>query len=149
MGLFDDVFGGSKSEKKQEWTKGEAFAGILLATIACDGHISDDEAFGMTTVLNRMRMFENYSNERFRSLINRLIGILKKRGIDHVLDRAVEALPEKLRETVFANACDLALADGGIEDDEKDFLDNLQKRLRIPGDTALEIVEVMIIKNRE
>jgi tellurite resistance protein len=147
MGLFDG-YGGSK-QGQQEWTKTEAFAGILLATIACDGHISDDEAFGMTTVLNRMRMYQNYSNERFRTMINRLMGVLKKRGIEYLLDRAVEALPEKMRETVFANACDLALADGGVEDDEKDFLDDLQKRLRIPGDTALEIVEVMIIKNKD
>jgi hypothetical protein len=147
MGLFDG-YGGSK-QGQQEWTKTEAFAGILLATIACDGHISDDEAFGMTTVLNRMRMYQNYSEQRFRTMINRLMGILKKRGIEYLLDRAVEALPEKMRETVFANACDLALADGGVEDDEKDFLDDLQKRLRIPGDTALEIVEVMIIKNKD
>jgi len=43
---------------------------------------------------------------------------------------------------------DLVLADGVVEDAEKEFLDDLQKILNISGDQALTIVEVMIIKNR-
>jgi hypothetical protein len=57
-------------------------------------------------------------------------------------------LPEELRDTAFANACDLLLADGGIEDEEKEFLDSLQRKLEIPGDQAISIVEVMVIKNK-
>jgi tellurite resistance protein len=59
-----------------------------------------------------------------------------------------EGLPEGLRQTAFANACDIVLADGVVEDEEKEFLDHLQKALELDGDTALNIVEVMIIKNK-
>ena len=37
---------------------------------------------------------------------------------------------------------------GVVEDEEKEFLDHLQKVLEIDGDSALNIVEVMIIKNK-
>ena len=60
----------------------------------------------------------------------------------------VPALPEELRETVFANACDIILADGVVEGEEKALLEKLQKKLELSGDEAMDIVKVMVIKNR-
>ncbi len=146
MGLFDGLFGGGK--EKKELTKAEAFAGVLLAAVASDGHISDEEARGLTTILGRMRLYDNWSNDKFGSMINRLIGMLKRMGPEEVLGACAPVLTTEMRETAFANACDLLLADGGIEEEEKVFLDSLQKKLHISGDQALTIVEVMIVKNR-
>jgi hypothetical protein len=53
-----------------------------------------------------------------------------------------------LKTTAFANACDIVLADGVVEDDEKEFLDKLQNQLDIPSDEAVNIVQVMIVKNK-
>jgi uncharacterized tellurite resistance protein B-like protein len=145
MGLFDNLFG-SKSAK--ELTKAEAFAGVLLSAVASDGHISDEEIRGLSTILTRMRLYDNWTPDKFNSMLNRLLGMLKREGPDAVLSRCAPILPEKIRETAFANACDLLLADGGIEDAEKDFLDLLQKKLEISGDQAITIVEVMVVKNR-
>lgn len=146
MGLFDSLFG-SKQES-QEMTKAEAFAGVLMATVAADGHISDEEAQGLWTILRRMKMFENMSEDKCGHMLNKLLGMLKRKGLEALLERCVESLPEKLHPTAFCAACDLALADGGIEDEEKEFLEDLQKRLSIPGDLALTIIEVMLIKNK-
>jgi len=145
MGLFDSLFGG---KEKKELTKAEAFCGVLLSAVASDGHISDEEARGLTTILARMRMYDNWSSDKFNSMINRLIGMLKRMGPEEVLAACAPVLNTEMRETAFANSCDLLLADGGIEEEEKVFLDSLQKRLGISGDQALTIVEVMIIKNR-
>jgi tellurite resistance protein len=49
---------------------------------------------------------------------------------------------------VFANACDIVLADGIVEPAEKEFLETLIEILQIDPDAALNIVEVMIWKNR-
>jgi len=146
MGLFDNIFGGHSANKSL--TKPEAFASILLCAVASDGHISDEEAQGLVTIISRMKLFENWSGDKFNSMMNRLIGMLKREGLDKFLSKATEALPDELRDTAFANACDLVLADGVVEDEEKDFLDKVQKMLDINGDTALDIVQVMIIKNR-
>lgn len=80
--------------------------------------------------------------------MDRLLGILKREGPEALMNRAADALPPDLKDTAFANACDLVLADGSVEDEEKAFLDNLQKKLGISGDLALTIVEVMIVKNK-
>jgi len=128
--------------------KAEAFAGVLLSAVASDGHISDEEIRGLCTILGRMRLYDNWTNDKFNSTINRLLGMIEREGPETVLSRCAGPLPEPLRETAFANACDLLLADGGIEEAEKEFLDSLQKKLEISGDQAITIVEVMVLKNR-
>lgn len=145
MGLFDNLFGG-KQEK--ELTKAESFAGVLLSAVASDGHISDEEVRGLCTILGRMRMYDNWTSDKFNAMINRLLGMLKREGPENVLGRCAQYLPENLKPTAFANACDLLLADGGIEEAEKVFLDSLQRKLDISGDQAITIVEVMILKNK-
>jgi len=42
----------------------------------------------------------------------------------------------------------LVLSDGTVTSQEQAFLDDLYRILEIPGDTALQIVQVMTIKNR-
>lgn len=147
MGLFDNMFG-KQQGSSHELSRGEAFAGILLGAVASDGHIADEEAQGMWTIMARMKLFENWSGQRFNSALNRLLGILKRQGVPALLRRCAEVLPTQLHATVFANACELVLADGVVEEEEKEFLDDLQRILDISGDQALTIVEVMIIKNR-
>ena len=57
MGLFDKVLGGRSSESNA-FSKQEAFAAIMLATVAADGHISDEEVDGFYAVINRMKLFK-------------------------------------------------------------------------------------------
>lgn len=146
MGLFDGVFGGGESNK--EMSKGEAFAAVLLGAAAADGHIAEEEARGLWTIIGRMRMYSNWSPDKFNSVMDRLVKNLKRAGLEAFLDRAVKYLPRELHETAFANACDVVLADGVVEDDEKKFLHLLQRALDVSGDQALTIARVMVIKNR-
>lgn len=148
MGLFDSIFGDKSSSRDRELSKQEAFAGILLGASACDGHIADEEVQSLFTITERMRMYENVQPAKWNSMMDLLIKILKKEGPEGLVNRCAQALPEELGETAFANACDIVLADGVVEDEEKEFLDHLQSALGIPGDTALTIVEVMITKNK-
>ena len=146
MGLFDNAFGSEKANK--ELSKSEAFAGILLGACASDGHIADEEVEGLITIMGRMKLYENWSGDRFNATINKLLGMIKRQGVERVMRRCAEALPTQLHPTAFANACDLVLADGVVEDEEKEFLDDLQRVLDLPGDEALTNVEVMDIKNK-
>ena len=146
MGLFDNLFQGTEASK--DFGPHEGFAGILLAASACDGHIADDEVQSLFTSLGRMKMYQRYTEKNWSQLINRLLGILKRKGVDELVERSVEAVPSELRRTAFANACDIVLADGVVEDDEKDFLDKLQDELEIEEDDAVSIVRVMVIKNK-
>ena len=146
MGLFDSLFGGGDSGKAV--TKHEAFTGILLAAAAADGHIADEEARGLWTIIERMKLFSNFTPDKFNRMMDVLLKILKKGGPELLIEKCVPDLPDELRETAFANACDIVLADGVVEDEERELIEKLQNELEIPGDEAMEIVRVMDVKNR-
>lgn len=146
MGLFDNLFGSTSSDNTV--SKQEAFTGILLAAAAADGHISEEEADGLWTTIGRMKLFANFTADKFKRMMDSLLKTLKKGGPDLLLQRCVPALPEELHATAFANACNIVLADGVVEGEEKELLEKLQHKLELPGDEAMDIVRVMVIKNR-
>lgn len=146
MGLFDRVKGAKDAEAKL--TKEESFAAITLAAVAADGVITEEEAQGLVVGLVRMKLYAGQSGNQMGAMLNKLIGIIRKQGIDALVTMAKEGLPENMRETAFAVATDLALADGEIANEEKAFLTKLQQNLGIPEDKAVNIIEVMLIKNK-
>ncbi len=146
MGLFENAFDGMSGDKTL--TTQEAFAGVLLAASACDGHISNEEAQGLGIIALRMKMFQGYDGSKFSKMMDKLLGVLKRDGVETLLERAVDSLPDDLGETAFAGACDLTLADQGIEEEEKEFLHELRLKLGIDREQAQKIFKVMAVKNR-
>lgn len=146
MGIFDALFSGLESRTKL--TPQESFAGILLAASACDGHISEDEFHQLLAALFRMKLFERINEKQFNQVMNKLMGVLKKHGPDDLVDGCVESLPEDLRKAAFANACNIVLADGILEDDEKEFINSLKDKLQLEANLAKTIAQVMILKNK-
>jgi hypothetical protein len=75
------------------------------------------------------------------------MGVLKRGGPEKLLDKCHPAVPPELRETAFANACDIVLVDGVVEDDEKSFIDDLMIKFEMDRKRAKSIVQVMVYKN--
>lgn len=147
MGFFDKLLGGQGSENVK-FDEREGYAAVLLATVAADGHISDEEAQSFNGIVNRMQLFRSQSGSDFSAMLDRLLGLLKKNGVGFLLEKGAEAINPQLRETAFATAVDLVLADGRVEDEEKQFLESIKTNLNISDQLAEMIVEVMMIKNR-
>ncbi|MEM7557567.1 MAG: tellurite resistance TerB family protein [Planctomycetota bacterium] len=146
MGIFDTLFGGMETRTKL--SPQESFAGILLAASACDGHISEDEFGQLVVALFRMKLFERVNEKQFSQVMNKLMGVLKKSGPDSLVDGCVQTLPDNLKKSAFANACNIVLADGVLEPDEKEFINSLTKKLGLAAETAKAIASVMVIKNK-
>jgi len=146
MGLFDGLFGGLESSSAL--TPQESFAGILLGASACDGHIAEDEVQGLITALLRMKLFERVNEKQFNQLMNKLLKFQKKNGVEKLLEGCVATLPKELAKAAFANACDIVMADGVVDQEEKDFIDLLQKKLELPANLAKTIAQVIVIKNK-
>jgi tellurite resistance protein len=147
MGLFDKVFTTSAPDS-EKLNAAESFAAIALAAVASDGYLSDEEAQSIPFILSRMKLFQGYSDEMMRRLFDKLLSKMKKDGVGALILLAKDTLPEKLRETAFAIATDLVLADGVVTPEEKAFLDELYQALLIPQDSANNIINVMLIKNQ-
>lgn len=148
MGLFDGVFSEEKSGQTLSLKPEEAFAAVALVAIAADGYLSDQEGRDMTNMLSRMKLFQSYSSDVMHRMFDKLLSLLKLHGPSVLIDMAKGGLPQELRETAFAIATDLVLSDGTVTAQEQAFLDDLYRILELPGDTALQIVQVMTIKNR-
>ena len=146
MGIFDALFSGLDS--KTRLSPQESFAGVLLAASACDGHISEDEFNQLMVALFRMKLFQRVNEKQFKQVLNKLMGVLKKHGPDALVDGCCETLPDELRKAAFANACNIVLADGVLEEDEKEFISSLKTKLGLDEKIAKNIAQVMVIKNK-
>ena len=79
--------------------------------------------------------------------MDRLMGVLKRGGPEKLLEKSHPVVPPELRETAFANACDIVLVYGIVEDDEKTFIDDLMIKFEMDSKRAKSIVQVIVYKN--
>ncbi|MEM7756871.1 MAG: tellurite resistance TerB family protein [Cyanobacteria bacterium P01_A01_bin.40] len=147
MGLFDN-FSNVKTAKTTELSPAESFAGIMLAIIAADGYLANEETQNLITTLYRMKLFQSYPSDHVSRMIGKLMKIMQTNNVDVLLNVSVQSLPEYLHETVFAVATDLLLSDGEVSDKEEYILSKLCNCLSIDQDKVNKIIEVMIIKNK-
>lgn len=147
MGLFDKVFK-SAATAEEQLTQQESFAAVALAIAGADGNVSEAEWDGIVNYIRRLSIYDNFSGPAFSKLFDKLFTKLKKDGPASLVDAAKDGLGEELKMTAFACAVDIALADGVLEDEEKDIINQLAEALNVPEATAVSIIEVMIIKNK-
>jgi tellurite resistance protein len=120
----------------------------LVAAVTVDGMVSSEEAVRIGGVLATSNILRQAGNGSTQRLANHAIALLSEYGLPAVLTGCAKAIPSDLRQTTFALATDLALADGRIGDREKAFIDELQGVLQIDDATAVKIVDVLLIENR-
>ena len=147
MGLFDKI-AGVRRESETSLGPAEAFAAIALIAVAADGHISENEAQTLSTILTRMQLFRSYPNDVMRRMFDRLSGILQRQGANSLFNMAIEALPHDIYDTTFAVVTDIVLADGEVTPEEEKLLNELYRVLNISEDLAGKIIDVMLIKNK-
>ena len=134
--------------EEDKLSKQESFASIALAMAGAAGSIAQSEWDGICSYLRRLRLYDNFSGPAFDKMFDKLFRILKNQGASALVACSVEGLPEDMKLTAFACAVDIALADGVVEDEEKEIINQLAESLQIPEDTAVSIIEVLIIKNK-
>ncbi|MCG3219469.1 MAG: tellurite resistance TerB family protein [Candidatus Heimdallarchaeota archaeon] len=149
MGLFDKFFNVDETSSKQvNLSKEESFLGILIAASASDGHLSKIEFLSISRAFNSSKMFSHLTEMQLKQMYERIFQMLQSNGVGNIIHTASKVLSQELKETVFALAIDIVLADGIVDANEKQFLDKLQAAIGINEALATKIVEVMIIKNR-
>jgi tellurite resistance protein len=146
MGLFDEALGGGSTSTKV--TKELAFLGILMLADYSDGNVSSEEVSAFGNTICRMKLYRDMTEQQLNRLIDQGTGVIKRKGFDDALKLFAQALPESLHKAVFANACNQVLADGVVEAEEKEFINNLRRALGLSGDDAQMIAQVMVYKNQ-
>src|SRR4051812_30731407 len=119
MGLFSKFFG--TEPDVAELTENEAFGAVVLISVAIDGDISDEELITLAVSLEKMEMFEDYEEDDYSEMFEKVAKAVKKQGTDAVMQMAADALDTELKETAFAMSVDLLLADGEVSEKEEVF----------------------------
>jgi hypothetical protein len=126
----------------------EAVVAVLVGCVAVDGVLRAEEAGRLNDVLSSTRWVFGTGVEAAAGVTRRALHLMTDHGLPAVLGACAKAIPAEWHATTFALAMDLVLADGRLGDRENALVDTLQSALRIDGDLARKIVDVLLIKNR-
>jgi hypothetical protein len=125
----------------------QALIALMIASMEANGHTSPEEAQRAHHMIWSMRRFRHRDGEDVDELIDIVRERMEVAGIEAVLEQAVGMLPARLRQSAFAVATDLLLADAALHRSERRFLLGLANGLGLPPKLAQEILRVMLIKN--
>lgn len=148
MGLFDRFkTKPSNDDAGPALSPEEAFAAILITTMASDGQLSQEEIHSVGATLNRLKLFREMRGSQIERLIEKVFGLLEELGGTELVEQACEALPDELRMPTFINAVDLVFADGEVGDEEEAVIEDLMNHLHLDSDSVSAIIDVVRLKN--
>jgi len=104
----------------------------MMLVSAADTDMTDAELQIIGDIVNHLPVFRDYERQRFTKDLKECAQLLAKDdGLEQALKGIKNALPQKLRETAYAVACDVAAADGEASQEELRVLELLRHRLGI------------------
>ena len=104
----------------------------MMLVSAADTEMTDAELQIIGDIVNHLTVFRDYDPKRFTKDLKECAQLLAKDdGLEQALKGIKNALPQKLRETAYAVACDVAAADGEASQEELRVLELLRHRLGI------------------
>ncbi|MGU3398856.1 tellurite resistance TerB family protein [Brucellaceae bacterium D45D] len=107
----------------------DALVYIMVTTSAADTTMTDAELDSIGNVVRRLPVFRGFDIERLPKLANDCYRLLAdEEGLEKILDLAHAVLPEKLYDTAYALAVEVAAADLHVEQEELAFLQILRDR---------------------
>lgn len=108
----------------------QALIYAMVTTSAVDRRMSDDELKRIGEIVNRLPVFQDFDEEALVPTAEACGRVLSgASGLDAVLAAIVKAMPDKLKETTYAVAVEIAVADLEVGQEELRFLELLRDAL--------------------
>lgn len=119
-------------ESPQPLSPQDALVAIMVAISASDENMRTAELVEIQTSVNMLPVFGDYDVDRIRIVSNMVFDLFTEEdGLDALFGLIREALPERLFETAYALACDVAAADGALYEAELRLLEEMRYELNI------------------
>lgn len=113
-------------------TPPDALIAVMIAMSASDQDIRTTELVTIQRIVNHLPIFREYDQDRMQRISATVFDLFEDvDGVDAFLGLIRDTLPEKLYETAYALACDVAAADGTLEQSELRLLEELRHELNI------------------
>lgn len=142
MSSFQDK---SNSDQNPVTSEFEAWVGILYSCISADNQITDSETTSLSRVLHSKQKFIGID---IAPLYAKSFNLRTELGQLKYISACCELIKDEDKETVFALALEVLLADGTLEKEEKNLIEILSNRLKIDAEMTSKIIEVIFLKNR-
>ena len=110
----------------------DALVAIMVAVSASDEFIRTSELLAIQRIVNNLPVFADYDADRIRRVAQVVFDLLEEEdGLDALFGLVAEALPSRLNETAYALACDVAAADGLLDQVELEMLAEVRHQLNV------------------
>lgn len=118
----------------------DALVAVMIATSAADEDMTVPEFNEISSIVQLLPVFEGYPIDRITQVSGLVVDLFTEEdGLDALLGLVEASLPDHLRETAYALACDVAAADGRVAMTELRMLEELRHELKVGRLTAAAI----------
>lgn len=105
---------------------------LMIAISASDEDIRTAELVKIQAAVNHLPIFAEYDIDRMNTVAQIVFDLFEQEdGLDAMFGLIRDSLPERLFETGYALACDVAVADGTLADQELRLLEEIRYELNI------------------
>jgi len=105
---------------------------LMIAVSASDESIRTAELVKINTAVNNLPVFADYDEGRIPVLSNLVFDLFEQEdGLDALFGLIKDNLPERLFETAYALSCDVAAADGTLQETELRLLEEIRYELEL------------------
>ncbi len=113
-------------------TPQDALVAIMIAISASDAAIRTAELVAIEDIVNHLPVFADYDIDRIKTVAQTVFDLFEEEdGLDALFGLVRESLPERLHETAYALACDVAASDGALREAELRLLEEIRYELNI------------------
>ena len=104
----------------------------MMLVAAAEGEMTDAEIETIGRQVRYLPVFRDFDHQRLTDVGEDCAELLRDEdGLAVACEMIAEALPQPLRETAYALACDVAAADGTLASAELEVLGLLRRRLNV------------------
>lgn len=113
-------------------TPQDCLVAIMVAVSASDENMRTAELVEIQSAVNMLPVFAEYDIDRIKRMSQTVLDLFEQEdGLDALFGLIRDNLPERLFETAYALACDVAASDGRLNATELEFLAEIRYELNI------------------
>jgi len=113
-------------------TPEDCLVAMMIAVSASDEDIRTAELMTIEAIINHLPVFSDYDMDRVKTVSQTVFDLFgEEDGLDALFGLMRDNLPDRLNETAYALACDVAAADGKAREQELRLLEEIRYELNI------------------
>lgn len=111
-------------------TAQDALVYLMVVTAAADSALTDEELGRVRGLVDRLPVFEDFDRGTLNTVANDCMALMHQTGdLDRLLEQVLPAIPERLHDTAYYVAVEIAAVDLDLPQEELRWLEMLRDHL--------------------